>query len=434
MRVKSSYIRYLYYIILLFIPIQLNYYFWPSWSIVLGRKIDYLSPVVYGTDLLIVLFLLLWVLFNIRTIRITRHSLIVGGAVLACALFNCVNSTHPLLSFWGWVSFFKFFLFIVAAYSLNVSILKSTLALAVSGGVASIIGLLQIFHQGSLGGIFYYLGERSFTIHSINIAKTVITFPIFPQDITFLRSYATFPHPNVFAGFIVLILLLCVHHKNELIHFVSKKIPSSRNICVSPDTIHFLYWAFMTLMGTTLLLTSSKTAVIGFLLGLCWLSSFRLLHKGVITMSILFIILCVTWQSFVQFPFIEAIDERKLLNYAALNMLLSSPVTGVGLKHFLVALPEFSVSRTIFFLQPVHNIYILLLSELGIFTALIMGVAFISMVKHFVSGFNPKTLYILIPFLFIGLNDHYLLTLHQGVLTLVLSLLFFLLYQKKQIF
>jgi hypothetical protein len=434
MRVKTSYTHFLYYTILLLLPVQLNYYFWPTWSIILGRKIDYLSPVLYGTDILIVLFILLWMLRNISTTRMTKRSLIIGLVVCVCAVINIINSTHPLLSLWGWVSLFKFFLFIIAAYSLNVSVVKSALMLAVGGGLTCVIGLLQVFHQGSLGGIFYYVGERSFTIQSINIAKTIITFPFIPKGITILRPYATFPHPNVFAGFIVLISLLFVHHKNELISFVLKRLNASKNKRIPLHIVQCTYWVFMSLLGITLLLTSSETAIIGFLLGLCWLSSFRLRYKAILTITIFFIVLFVTWQSFIQFPFIEAIDERKLLNYASLSIFLSSPLTGVGLKHFLVILPEFSLSRTIFFLQPVHNIYMLLLSETGVLSIIVFFAAFILLIRSLTFKLNPKTLYILIPFLFIGLNDHYLLTLHQGVFVFALSILFFLLYQKKQAF
>ena len=44
---------------ILFLPTQLGYHFWPPWAYVFGIRIDYLSPTVYFTDVIVVALALL---------------------------------------------------------------------------------------------------------------------------------------------------------------------------------------------------------------------------------------------------------------------------------------------------------------------------------------------------------------------------------------
>src|SRR3972149_7133823 len=54
--------RYFFYLLLVLLPTQLGYHWWPSWALVLGRRIDYLSPTLYVTDILIFFVILFWVI------------------------------------------------------------------------------------------------------------------------------------------------------------------------------------------------------------------------------------------------------------------------------------------------------------------------------------------------------------------------------------
>jgi len=111
----------------------------------------------------------------------------------------------------------------------------------------------------------------------------------------------------------------------------------------------------------------------------------------------------------------EAVVVRQQLNAAAISIFHQSPIIGNGLGNFLVQLPDYLVSRTIYFLQPAHNIYLLALAETGI-----IGFAiFLWVLWKAVS--NNK---IIIPIVLLGFVDHYFLTLQQGQLlfTIFLSL------------
>src|SRR4051812_29891213 len=57
----------LYFLLLLLLPTQLGKHFWPPFAFVHGLRIDYLSPTVYLTDLLLLLAGAVWVLPHLNS-------------------------------------------------------------------------------------------------------------------------------------------------------------------------------------------------------------------------------------------------------------------------------------------------------------------------------------------------------------------------------
>jgi hypothetical protein len=373
--------RFFFYLLILFLPTQLGYHFWPQWSLVLGRRVDYLSPTIFLTDIFAVLTV---ISYGIQKINISKKLLL---PILGLAAFNITFAAQPLVAIVGWLKIIEFlFLFLYIKqtrpppgrifFFLSLVVLYSML-----------LGLTQTVKGGSIGGIFWLLGERSFSLSTPNIAKGVLCFPSF-SCIEYLRPYATFPHPNVFAGFLAFYILFAIHQ--------NKKI-------------------FIILPIVLLILTLSRTA--WFSLGLVLL--FRIVKithwKLMVILLILFAI------SLLPLPVShhESIDVRVALNQSALNIIRQFPITGIGVKNFLVSLPDFLPLRTIYFLQPVHNIYLLLLSELGVLSFVVLLI-FVFRCKMFRTFRITSSFFLL--FLLIGIFDHYPLTLQQGQLLLILAL------------
>src|SRR3990167_1779300 len=50
----------IFYLILLFLPTQFGRHFWPSFSFIYGIRVDYLSPILYLTDILIFFLFIFW--------------------------------------------------------------------------------------------------------------------------------------------------------------------------------------------------------------------------------------------------------------------------------------------------------------------------------------------------------------------------------------
>lgn len=394
----------------LLFPIQLGKHFWPEWSIILGRRVDYLSPTLYLTDLIALLTLFLYFLFLVidRSERDAIHAVLQKRTVrlfLIMGFFgiisNCLFSLAPAVTVLSWSRV----LLLCVLGCVGIRVLKETkevvrfFILSLLG--ASILGFAQYLHSGSLGGIFYWLGERTFSLSTPAVAKFVICLENF-SCLEYLRPYATFPHPNVFGGALALGILLLI-------------------------TLPTLYtrWQKTTLgiiFCIVLLLTGSRTAIASLVVILI-----SVFFNKKPSLKAFFLSLGALLLFFVALPFQtsllqeESLMVRQQLISSAIAIIKTKPIFGVGLGNFLTALPSSLQSREIYFLQPVHNIYVLFVTETGSIGVLLMGIFVVTFRQKiwtvFTSPyFSPTALLLLI-----GILDHYPLTLHQGQLLLFFS-------------
>jgi len=391
--------RFFFYLTILLLPTQLGLHMWPQWASVLGRRIDYLSPTVYATDVLIFLTLASWIFkkkFSIN-VQLLKKVLILFLIILV----NTMVATNKSVTLFHWLKVLEFALlgYYIISTKPKLSLVTSLLAIAVC--YSSAIAIVQFFLQHAIGGPLWFLGERTFTNQSPGIAQINWCFPNFSQCRLLLRPYATFPHPNVLGGFLAITLPLVI---NQL---TNKKITQ-------------LFFLITILLGIiALALTFSRSAWIVGLLGIGW-ALFKFKSKiFIFFLLIVFLLGVILVKNFD--PMSESVVVRQQLNSAAITMWQHSPLFGVGLGNFLVELPKNLPSRTIYFLQPVHNIYLLLLSETGIVG---LGSFLLLLWYIFQRIRNSKLKAPIVALLLLGLIDHYPLTLQQGQLlfTLFLSL------------
>lgn len=369
----------LFNLLLVFVPTQLGFHFWPEWAHILGRRVDYLSPTVYVTDILIVLILFFWFLERKKGIMNyelgIRNKKIIIYYSLLIILFIAINvfsATSQPVALYKWLKVGEFVLLGLYIKKTSPPLFMIHTSLFIAVFYSSVIAILQFVFQHSLG--LWIIGERTFFLDTPGIARAIIN----GKEI--LRPYATFPHPNVLAGFLAATLILLLFQKSK------KYYPT-------------IFFGFLALF-----LTFSRSAWIAALIGLGFVKKNFFLPLLLVVFIILFR-LNITEESFV---------VRGELNEVALRMWQSSPLVGVGLGNYLVELPKYLVSRDVYFLQPVHNIYLLILAETGVIG---LGV-FVWIIMRAFKKFN-LSLFIL---LLLGLVDHYPITLQQGQLLLTIFL------------
>lgn len=416
MRITFNTLHRLFFALLLFfLPAQLNYYMWPSWAFVLGRPVDYLALVVYMTDILLVLCVASWLAsLHFKYSIHPRMKLYVGVLLLFITINSLLSYSIPL-TFYKWITLLK--MVMLGVYILHNKINKEQwyLPLLLGGVWVSLLGITQVITTTTQG--FYLLGERTFNYSTPGIAKFALCMPeqISSLCINTLRAYGTFPHPNVLGGFLVLVILLLVSERTVLLSILPLQQPLKKiviTLFAIPIVIAFVF-------------SFSRSAWIGLLTGLLFMSSISLHKKILITIAIATIIVFTT----IPFPFSfydnnESFFVRQQLNSSAIQIIESYPLWGVGLGNFLYALPHHLVSRTIYFLQPVHNIYILLISEVGLVGIVVLFVGVYSVFRLNRIAIQKDKLSLIIPFLLIGLADHYVITLHQGQLLLTIVIAF----------
>ncbi len=381
-------------ILVLLLPTQLGRHFWPNFSYAMGLRVDYLSPTIYLTDILVFGTLFFWFLEKLRDFRFKfSKSLIFPASVFVFLLVNCFFAKNQGAAFYKLIKIVEFSLlgFYVAKNSYTLDAIRYALPWVVI--YSSLIAFVQFLKQSSLGGIFWGLGERTFNAGTPGIAKVEIGGRLF------LRSYATFSHPNVLAGFVLVAFLLSapsVYRKNKLFFI-----------------FYFLFFIFVSVFSF-----SRSVWLVGLLIVLlviAQLKKFRVLSFGLA--FFLLLILLIKQPIFPE----QSFSQRMELNKISLQLIKLSPIIGVGLNNFIVHLPEFWHGPT-FLLQPVHNIYLLLAADTGIIGLLIFLWFLFLTFKKLLNSYIATLLYCYLAILLLGFFDHYWLTLQQTQLLFAIVL------------
>lgn len=423
-----------FFLFVLFLPSQLGYHVWPEWALVLGRRVDYLSPTLYFTDILMGLFLLFYWIPKGTGPRIKSAMTNRLFSLLLLILLISLNITFaktPIVAAISWIRLLLLVVTGITAIRLRPPVQFFLTPLLIGGVFSSLLGIAQMLHGGSLGGLFWFLGERTFTLDTPGITKTSLCLPsqlyLAGRQVstltshfslscpTFLRAYATFPHPNVLGGYLAIILLFVLL---EIRHPHSKsKLP-------------IIYIALLVcLIG--LVFTASRTAIAAFLLGGSWIVGSLKIKQIVLIGTVLLTILSfipLPYSSFISF--FESFNERQILLESAYTVFFHSSLLGVGLNNFLIALPFSLPIRTIYFLQPVHNVFLLIFSELGIVGSIFFGLILYRITKKINFNKSYKFFTPLLALYVISLFDHYLLTLHQGHLLILITIVGISLYTR----
>jgi O-antigen ligase len=114
-----------------------------------------------------------------------------------------------------------------------------------------------------------------------------------------------------------------------------------------------------------------------------------------------------------------------LLFTKAAGLVFQKPIFGIGLGNFPLAQKSPFFSNFFLNFQPTHNIYILLITELGIPLFVIAVYFLINRVYKSWQKAVPSLRYSVIAVLVLGLVDHYWITSHQNILLIIfLSVLF----------
>jgi len=390
-----------FYLLLLLLPTQLGKHFWPTFSYVLGTRVDYLSPTLYLTDI-IILFITLFYLPKAKIFqRIEKYKKYIFLFFLFTFL-SIASSASPLSGIYSQLKLLEFlilFLFI----SDNYERVKNFIAPAMAMGIifVSVLAIAQFLNGGSIGGIFYFAGERFFSSSSPNIANAFIAGELV------LRPYATFPHPNVLAAYILIGTF-----------FILKELSTRRPVG------SFFYFISLGMGSIAIVLTLSRMAIFLYALLLIYTVLGRARINKKLNLKILLFLaplFVLSREIFIRFQNLFLIDqsvvERLDLTRASMKMFFDHPFTGAGLGNFLHTIPYYYKSDSLFFLQPVHNIFLFAASEVGIVGLGLLTAIFVILFKN--ASRNNFILSFIV--LALSLSDHFFLTLQQGQILFILT-------------
>lgn len=329
-------------ILLFLLPSQLAYHFWPQFAFVFGIRVDYLAPTVYLTDILVVALL-------VKNFDLFRRHARLLGFIFILGLINTLFSTLPSASFFRWVKIFE-----MAAFALYVAEQKAVKldeiykVIFYSTIFFSLIGVFQFVVGSTLGRLFYLFGERSFSVSTPGIALTNV------WGKQFLRAYSTFSHPNSLAGYLGIVLILSSAVRNKTRWFLVGWL-----IVVLGFVLTFSLTAYCAMVLIYALFSVTKNSNIFRKATLFLLTSATVFSVALPIAAETFLL------SFRGLP--SNIYQRIDLAVVSGKMISHKFLLGEGLNTFVFAATKIKGAVTYSWLmQPVHNIYLLIFSELGI--------------------------------------------------------------------
>jgi len=289
-----------------------------------------------------------------------------------------------------------------------ISVRSMMIVFIASMSFQSIVAIYQFLTQSSMG--LHFLGEPYISSEGAHLAKMNFSGK------ELIRSYGTLPHPNVLGGFLSLSMIatffLSVKKKGLkpallALQFAGLMFSFSRSALVSLITALLL----MVLLYRREAKLSSRKVING-VLGLL------IAELGV-----------VAWMRVSDLSQSSSLRVDGIMT--ALEVFDSHPM-GVGFRAYTMALDQVGTQALMpWDYQPVHNIFMLLLTELGVF-GLLLGTWFFlfTILKLYErrkrlltkQRLQKKRLLLcaMMIIAIIGLFDHYWLSLNQGLAVLTL--------------
>lgn len=247
-------------------------------------------------------------------------------------------------------------------------VLKS---LIFSGLLQAIIGILQVIYQRSLG--LMWLRESVIDPYMPGIAKVIF------HNEAYIRAYGMLPHPNILGGFL-LVSIIITYLYLKLFHVKQNRIGS-------------LYGFVLVVQYLGIALTVSKSAIMGLCVAILYIffvshgttkrqldlsGHWRRIAKGdlfvkrvaviVLAGGIVMVFLWFALRMFDRDALLfQSLRERVWYQNIALDIIHNYPILGISCGQLVFFMSQQHVYPLLSWqLQPVHNVFLLIWSELGV--------------------------------------------------------------------
>lgn len=272
---------------------------------------------------------------------------------------------------------------------------------------SALLAIWQFFTQSTFAFKYLGLAYHSAAVLGDSVIETTAG--------RILRAHGSFDHPNILGGVMVLGIILLLYSS------LRQKTSRRQEI---------FYLITLTIFYLALLVSFSRAAFLSFLVSIpltfiiFWkdFSAARkkiLLYLGLIVFTAAIFILprqdlFLTRVQTENRLELKSVSERKVYFNQALDVIKLKPLSGAGVGGYINEIKKIdNYSNPYWYYQPVHNYWLLILSELGV-------VGFISMLIFwgalFFLGLKNKLWPIIIALFILSLFDHWLWTQNLGIL------------------
>lgn len=384
-----------------------------------GEKWQYGTYLTYGTELLLWVIILLYFIskyYSSEKLVINKKKCFLASLFIVWAGLSIFFSADNELSLYHWLRLLEGGLLFFIILGTKLDLKKVSWSFVLAGVFQSVLAMDQFFFQRIIASKWLGMSQQL----SEDLGVVVIS----DGAHRFLRAYGTFSHPNVLGGFLVVCLMFSL-----LIYFFH-----------SSGRLKVISLAFGILIFVAVLFSFSRSAILAFLLSYALLYIYLLSKKRfweatkvLSYLALVFILLFSLYQSL----FITRLEASEELEVNSVQLRFDSIDTskdiigdnfmfGVGIGNYTYVLANNNPGLMAWQYQPVHNIFLMVFSELGIIGFMIFSLLCVSLFSFSVYNIksNPIGVSLLVIVFTIGLFDHYLWTNYVGIILfwLVLAL------------
>lgn len=290
--------------------------------------------------------------------------------------------------------------------------------------VPCFLGWYQYFHGFSPASTLFGLAEKHVETQGIAVVAT--------NAFRSLRAYGSFPHPNIFGGYLAIAIAILAWRMLRNPH------PSQRG----GKGVVVFELCLLALFSSTLVITFSRSAWLALACAILAIIVVRIKQKHIakkseklflITLSATIALSALLFHSHIFARFdttqhVEAISiEERASQYATFpSVFRLNPVFGVGAGAYTFALESLHKNQPVFSYQPIHNSILLILAEFG-FVGFIAFVYWMFEIAKFIWSrrTHSNVLFataILVELFFLAAFDHYLFSMWSGLALAAFSL------------
>jgi len=238
-----------------------------------------------------------------------------------------------------------------------------------------------------------------------------------------LRAYGSLDHPNILGGVMAIGLIFIFYSLAN-----HKRVDNKKT-----DRNYIFYCLFLFLISAGLIFSFSRSAALAFVVGIIFLLISKLFKKdwgalkktsgAIILFLILFSVIFANYQNlFITRAEAKArletksLVERKMYLNDSLRLIKKNWLFGIGIGNYTKALSNSEARIPWYYLEPVHNTFLLVWVETGIF-GLIFFLSFLFyLFVRVIKNKSILSLSLLLALVIMMSFDHYSWSLHFGVL------------------
>lgn len=322
-------------------------------------------------------------IFKIFAQVIHRNPIILLLIMGIFSLLSTLWSNHYELAIYRSLKIFEFS-FIAWYVKVNVprgTFMKNIMYIIVYLGVFnSLLAIYQFIIQKSIG--LNWLKESQVSPESLNVAKIIF------DDVTYIRAYGLFPHPNALAGFLLVSILFTYALYN---YKINKNVPrgtfSSFTFTKMFHVEHYFQnisfiVSLFAIQLCALILTFSKSAVLGISISILYLycinnrcrlsdltKNIQLNYRKILLIGAILFTLSYLLKPSLDSTVIRSVQDRIYFINVSRGTFFDNPILGLGSGQYVVNLTINSNEES-WKIAPVHNVYLLILNEIGLISAI----------------------------------------------------------------